>query len=257
MRKLSSVCLLIGGLLCGGVALANDSEKSSAEKGERLERDHRFQYAIKFVCGRGDGEVLAKGTYYTAINVHNPTFGHIKVQKKFAVALPSEDQGPISPFFKAKLGPDGAFEIDCPDIVAHIRYEAPFLKGFAVIFSLVKLDIVAVYTVAGENGYIESLDIERVEPSEMMPPPTVITDIGDACRQQACTFSPLSECCPDANGKVGDGCCCQTGGDCRPGYECLRWHVPPPDFMATCHPSNRPTLASPWLESTQPPMCQW
>ena len=41
--------------------------------------DAIFQYAVKFVCGRADGEVLARGEYLTAVNVHNPTNKHIEL----------------------------------------------------------------------------------------------------------------------------------------------------------------------------------
>ena len=35
---------------------------------------------------------------------------------KIAVALPGLKPGPVSKFYDAKLGPDEALEIDCPDI---------------------------------------------------------------------------------------------------------------------------------------------
>src|SRR3954465_9186320 len=53
----------------------------------------RFQYAVKFICGRGDGKVVAQGSYFTAINVHNPTGDAVGFSKKFAVALPEEKAG--------------------------------------------------------------------------------------------------------------------------------------------------------------------
>ncbi len=75
-----------------------------------------FQYAVKFVCGKSEGRVVAPGQYWTAINVHNPTYSPIKFRKKIAIALPNEKPGPVSPFFEAKLDSDEAFEIDCEDI---------------------------------------------------------------------------------------------------------------------------------------------
>jgi hypothetical protein len=59
--------------------------------GQQLEG---FQYAVKFVCGKGDGNILAPGRYFTAINVHNPTDQTINFSKKFAIALPGERPGP-------------------------------------------------------------------------------------------------------------------------------------------------------------------
>jgi hypothetical protein len=126
------------------------------------ERPPRFQYAAKFMCGKPESPVVAPGTYYTAINVHNPGERAVGIRKKFAVALPGERPGPVSRFFDAKLGPDEAFEIDCPDILKHTRARTGFLKGFAVIESDTELDVVAVYTAAGATRQVQTLEIERV-----------------------------------------------------------------------------------------------
>src|SRR5262250_1218442 len=75
-----------------------------------------YQYAVKCICGRPESRVLAPGVYFTAINVHNPQKEGLAFRKKVAIALPSEKPGPVSKFFEAKLGPDEALEIDCPDI---------------------------------------------------------------------------------------------------------------------------------------------
>lgn len=123
-----------------------------------------FQYAVKFVCGRSEGRVVAPGTYFTAINVHNPNARGIEFRKKFAVALPGEQPGPISRFFDAKLASDEAFEIDCPDILRRTGTGVRFLKGFAVIESAQELDVVAVYTAAGARQQLETMEIERVKP---------------------------------------------------------------------------------------------
>lgn len=123
-----------------------------------------FQYAVKFVCGKSDGSVVAPGEYFTAINVHNPNERGIGFKKKFAIALPGEKAGPISKFFDAKLGPDEAFEIDCPDILQRTETRQGFLKGFAVIESAMELDVVAVYTAAGATRMVETMEIERVKP---------------------------------------------------------------------------------------------
>jgi hypothetical protein len=45
-----------------------------------------FEYAVKFICGTSQGDVVAPGVYYTAINVHNPTNTVVGFRKKFAVA---------------------------------------------------------------------------------------------------------------------------------------------------------------------------
>jgi hypothetical protein len=123
-----------------------------------------FQYPVKFVCGKSAGKVVAPGSYFTAINVHNPTDTTIRFRLKVAVALPGLTPGPVSEFHDAKLGPDEALEIDCPDIFKLAKAEAGFLKGFVVIESEVELDVVAVYTAAGRNEQVETLHTERVPP---------------------------------------------------------------------------------------------
>jgi hypothetical protein len=128
------------------------------------EQPPKFQYAAKFICGKPDNPVLAPGTYFTAINVHNPGERGVGFRKKFAVALPGERPGPVSRFFDARLGPDEAFEIDCPDILKHTRTRSGFLKGFAVIESDTELDVVAVYTAAGASRLVETMEITRVPP---------------------------------------------------------------------------------------------
>jgi CARDB len=123
----------------------------------------QFEYAVKFICGKSDERgVVAPGLYFTAINVHNPASQSIAFKKKFATALPREKPGPVSRLFNARLGPDEAFEIDCPDILKHTQARSSFLKGFAVLQSEHELDVVAVYTAAGATRQVETLEIERV-----------------------------------------------------------------------------------------------
>jgi hypothetical protein len=122
----------------------------------------KFQYAAKFVCGKSAGQVVAPGVYSTAVNVHNPTYTAIRLHTKIAVALPGLKPGHVSKFVEARLGPDEALEIDCPDIFRHAETKADFLKGFVVIESDVELDVVAVYTAAGREGQVVAFDTERV-----------------------------------------------------------------------------------------------
>jgi len=130
-----------------------------------------FQYSVKFLCGRSQGDVVAPGSYFTAINVHNPTDTEVTFRKKVAVALPSERPGPVSKFVDAKLRPDEALEIDCADIVEHSEVRARFLKGFVVIQSKVELDVVAVYT-AGGGKRVETLHLERIPARQVGLAPT-------------------------------------------------------------------------------------
>jgi len=124
-----------------------------------------FQYAVKFIIGRSSGEVAAKGTYFTAINVHNPSTD-TTFSKRFVIAKPKEDPtGAISPSTKVSFPKDRALEIDPGDIWTHTQTPVnSFLKGFAIIESTVELDVVAVYTVANDAGQVEALHMERVPP---------------------------------------------------------------------------------------------
>lgn len=80
--------------------------------------------------------------------------------------MPNEQAGEVTEFFDAKLGPDQAFEIDCPNILSHTKTTSgKFLKGFAVIESPIELDVLAVYT-AGERT-VETLHMERVPARRM------------------------------------------------------------------------------------------
>jgi hypothetical protein len=123
-----------------------------------------FEYAAKFVCGKPGADELAPGVYFTAISVHNPTDHGVKLRKKIAIAGRREESGPLSEFFDARLGPDQALEIDCPDIRERARVSDDFLKGFVVLESDVELDVIAVYTAAGGDGQLEAIDVKCVPP---------------------------------------------------------------------------------------------
>jgi|SRR5579862_3899955 len=134
-----------------------------------------FQYAVKTICGEANIETpntpVAPGQYWTAINIHNPDKckdAHLRV--KIAIALESLPN-PVSQYFgPISLGPDGAFEIDCPLIrlIVQILYspQSPpqFIKGYFVIESDIELDVVAVYTAAqSTRGPVSTFQTERVQ----------------------------------------------------------------------------------------------
>lgn len=121
------------------------------------------QYAAKFVCGKNDeGTVVAPGTYFTAINVHNPGRETASISKRFAVAFPSEKPGPVSRVVKERLRPGQAFEIDCPDIASHVPVRG-FAKGFVTLESTQDLEVVSVYTAARlSSREVVSEEVERV-----------------------------------------------------------------------------------------------
>ena len=131
---------------------------------KHIKKEIPFRYAVKFICGKSIGDVVAPGEYWTAINVHNPSSERTKFRKKIAIALPNEEAGPVTDYFFAKLGPDEALEIDNKDIFKHAEKKGRFLKGFVLIESDVNLDVVAVYTVAGRDRRVEAIFIEHVSP---------------------------------------------------------------------------------------------
>jgi photosystem II stability/assembly factor-like uncharacterized protein len=111
--------------------------------------------------GRGQDQ-MASGRYYTVINVHNPTERPAAIRVKFAVALADGKPGPISRYLDVQLGPDQVISINCAQIHRWLETNEEFLDGFAVLESDVELDVVAVYTAAGEHGDVQTLHTERV-----------------------------------------------------------------------------------------------
>jgi hypothetical protein len=131
-------------------------------------QDEYFEYAVKIVCGTPprDRAAVAPGTYFTAINIHNPNPNPIDTVffgKKFALTAAKEKPGQVSPFSVNWLVSDRALEIDCTDVLARTKIKG-FVKGFAVIQSPAVLDVVAVYTAAGATDRIETMYLERVPP---------------------------------------------------------------------------------------------
>lgn len=213
---LNSLLVLISLLLPGLASCANAKYEP-----DRVEQEHKFEYAVKFICGKPDFPVVAPGQYFTAINVHNPIDETVSFRKKIAVALPGEKAGPISKFFEARLKHDQALEIDCPDIMKHAEARTEFLKGFVVIQSKFELDVVAVYTTA--EWHVESIHTERVAHRIISEPPPVkvpdpevdvcpIGGLGDQVGQEGC-------CCnkPKVNPPTSDA---DWWPDCSPGLVC-------------------------------------
>lgn len=178
------------------------------------------QYSVKFVCGTscatscGGGGPVAAGAYFTAINIHNPTDEKVRFRKHVSVALPGERAGHVSHFTFNTLGPYESLEIDCADIMNRVGLpEGCFLKGFVVIQCAVELDVVAVYSAAGADKHVETLDIEyilpRVAPPEIPPPlpPRLLPDLIPLP-----AFPPPR---PDSPGKLPQNFCLSTTGGNR------------------------------------------
>jgi len=118
-----------------------------------------FFYSVKFLCGLEQPQPNLKppqeppvkpGNYATSINVHNFRNLNLCISKKAVIAppelAPTQNIGPFRPF---KLVPDGAFHIDCADILSLFPVGAgfpSFIEGFVEIQSTVQLNVQAVYT---------------------------------------------------------------------------------------------------------------
>ena len=89
------------------------------------ETERLIVYSAKFLCGPAFGnEGVQRGSYSTAINVHNPHNGTVYLYKKAVIANREDDpRGKISAFRKVILKPDEAIEIDCVDIDSLLGYQ--------------------------------------------------------------------------------------------------------------------------------------
>jgi hypothetical protein len=130
------------------------------------------EYAVKFVCGRSDGEgSFAAGTYFTAINVHNPTRA-ARIAEKVALA----DLGRPGPMTDLRPGLslryDQAIEFDCRWIARRLRAAGitppDLFTGFLVLQSGSLLDVVAVYTASGRDNGVSTMHTERVPVRRVM-----------------------------------------------------------------------------------------
>lgn len=177
MKQLRAIGVLsmlmgLGGLLVSPVSQA---EPEKATKTIRTE----YQYSAKVACSlllpHQDG-TLARGTYRTTVNIHNPTDKKIAVAAKVALATQfGSEPGPfdVTPFKEAVLQPDGAVGVNCFDIANYfcpidgVCVDFAFLEGFLVVKSPVPLDVVGVYTARHTDGDVESIDVEAVEPRQV------------------------------------------------------------------------------------------
>jgi hypothetical protein len=131
----------------------------------------RNEYAVKFFCGTNARPSLspaaAPGTYYTAINVHNPGNGGVGFVHKVALAVPGAPGPHTSITAQFSLAYDEATDVDCELIArelaaGHVAH-GPFFTGFFVIQATTPLDVVAVYTAAASRtGAVVTMTTERV-----------------------------------------------------------------------------------------------
>ncbi|SEP24593.1 Kazal-type serine protease inhibitor domain protein [Nitrosovibrio sp. Nv6] len=158
-----------------GIIPASQAEPLKPSKTIKTE----YQYSAKVACSlllpHQDG-TLARGTYRTTVNIHNPTDKKITVAAKVALATQfGSEPGPfgVTPFKEAVIQPDGAVGVNCFDIAGYfcpidgVCVDFAFLEGFLVVKSPVPLDVVGVYTARHTDGDVESIDVEAIEPRKL------------------------------------------------------------------------------------------
>ncbi|SRR5260221_2865778 len=133
----------------------------------------QLQYAAKFVCGKSGNTVdnFAPGLYFTTINVYNTSSEAI--DKRIVVALPDETAGGTTKNIPVKLPPGRALQIDCRNILAHLKADgvplpATPVDGFVIIRSMTPIDVIGVYTTSATAGTILTMTTDRV-PARRLP----------------------------------------------------------------------------------------
>ncbi|MEK6375849.1 MAG: hypothetical protein AABO58_24500 [Acidobacteriota bacterium] len=132
--------------------------------------NYAYQYAAKIVCGRPAPtptyafQVGAHGTYFTQVNVHNPSRTQgVSIRKKFINAQPDERPTKPTQFFGLGLEPDWATQIDCHNILKHLGLPpGAYVEGFVILESTLEIDVVGLYTADGPSGLISTMEIDRV-----------------------------------------------------------------------------------------------
>ncbi|MDO8689005.1 MAG: hypothetical protein Q7R39_03175, partial [Dehalococcoidia bacterium] len=188
-----------------------------------------YIYSVKIVCGAvepprpkpelptlRDTAPVVPGLYRTAVNIHNFWEETTAFLQKVAIALPQDQQrGPVTKKVQTKLGPNGAVEVDCYNIVAMLEgttsAKAEFLKGFLVIESPVDLEVTAVYTAEElqEKGIRTDVEeirphivrLSEVRPSEV-PPSTGLTPTRTPPPPPVATSTPAPTPAPTARATV-------------------------------------------------------
>lgn len=138
-----------------------------------------LRYAAKFVCGSPPEGSAPRGTYFTALNVLNPSDGTVSFRKRFSVGLSEQKPGVLTAFESARLGPRRAFRVECPEVFRATGSGDSFTEGFLIIESPEILRVVAVYSAAGTSGWVETLDVQSIAGNRLaMKLPDLVTDGG-------------------------------------------------------------------------------
>ena len=151
---------------------ANERRKimSSKKSSKAVAQRFAFQYAVKFLCTSnipGTSQTttsLLPGSYATVVNIHNPNAKTAGFRMKLAAATSTQIDPPqITDFIKEALKPDQATKVDCSRIRDFGIQPIHGFEGFLVIESTLSLDVVAVYTAAGNSGQgVVSTNVEYI-----------------------------------------------------------------------------------------------
>jgi hypothetical protein len=125
--------------------------------------ERTFHYTAKFLCGMaGATDPVVPGLYSTAVSIQKSD-GHGALVK-FRVALtfpaPSVASGAVTTRQQVYLKQNEALEIDCEDILPLCGVD--FCKGFILLKSNVRLNVLAVYAAENGNTGGESVHRERI-----------------------------------------------------------------------------------------------
>ena len=125
---------------------------------------YKFQYAVKFICTANipgtsqTSDAVVPGVYQTAVNIHNPQRRAVKLRKKIASPIG------ISNYFDGVLKPDEVERVTCSQLRDFELQLIHGFEGFLVIESTLSIDVVAVYTAAGNNqGQVTTMDVEQIK----------------------------------------------------------------------------------------------
>jgi hypothetical protein len=162
-----------------------------------------LQYTAQVMCGRSPSrdaqQVLARATFHTTVNVHNPFGTPTDIRKRFVIPRPGDnpkDDPVVSPFFADSVAADAGLEITCQDIAdllgVDLAREGLFLRGFVVVESRSELDVVAVYTSEVSGGFfggrrattlhVEPISARRLGQPDLIPLPD---DTGNFCKRDS------------------------------------------------------------------------
>jgi len=148
--------LILAVVLSGAAAVAADAAQSiDVEQVPGKKSGTVLYYAAKFVCGElptATHPGLVKGSYQTAINVHNPNAEAVRIRKHAVIAnTEAAPRGKISGALVDTLKPDEAIEVDCAVVGKLFDISVVNEKGFIVIQTPANrpLDVVGVYTADG------------------------------------------------------------------------------------------------------------